>query len=107
MKELQNLPLGATRSAKIFEQDPDEGWTMMQHFHAIPDELLRSTVLGTVAYNDVQHQNHLPDYFEDGPGVYVIAISIEGRSGAFLDTNEIEMLTKEWQPTLKPTTPPN
>ncbi|KXH38164.1 hypothetical protein CSIM01_10479 [Colletotrichum simmondsii] len=94
IKEFENLPLGATRSAKIFEQDPYEGWTMMQLFHAIPDELLRSIVLGTVAYDDIQHQCHLPDYSEDGLGVYVIAISIEGRNGAFLNTDEIEMLTQ-------------
>ncbi|KAL0471301.1 hypothetical protein QR685DRAFT_542636 [Neurospora intermedia] len=66
---------------------------MFQLFYSIPREVLEAVVLGTVAYDDagtirVAGSGGM-SYSLDGCGVYVVGISLEGKSGAFLNGNEL------------------
>jgi hypothetical protein len=63
-------------------------------FHSIPRSVLQSIVLGTVAYDDSNAMplGPLDSLSDDGPGVYVLGLSIAGRMGEFLDLNELDRL---------------
>ena len=60
-------------------------------FHAIPREILKSIVLRTVGYDAYQGMR---GYGKNGPGIYLLSISIEGRDGRFLTWTEMETLVK-------------
>ena len=62
-------------------------------FHAIPRTVLQSLMLGTVAYD----ASSMRGYDTDGPGVYLLSISISGRNGRFLTRLEMETLIENMQ----------
>ncbi|OTB09771.1 hypothetical protein K445DRAFT_28281 [Daldinia sp. EC12] len=60
--------------------------------HTIPRELLRSLILGTVAFDQLKPTGKPVHYAADGPGAYVAAMAIEGRNGKWLSRDEIREL---------------
>ncbi|XXH03225.1 hypothetical protein Hte_009623 [Hypoxylon texense] len=51
--------------------------------HSIPKDLLRSLILGTVAFEAQRLAPRLPCYNAEGPGAYAATMAIEGRNDAF------------------------
>ncbi|TDZ13265.1 hypothetical protein C8035_v006661 [Colletotrichum spinosum] len=85
------------RTIKQFELDPENQWMMIKLMHMVPRELLRSIIQGTVAYDDqpwtrpgAAGQGTLAEYSHDGPGIYVIALSVNNRNGEFLSWDEMQ-----------------
>ncbi|KAK1495356.1 hypothetical protein CTAM01_08485 [Colletotrichum tamarilloi] len=69
-------------------------WETTEVLHIIPRDLLRSIIKGTVAMDFGSNRPH--DYDEDSneAGIYVIAVSVDGRDGRFLDWSELgELIT--------------
>ncbi|TDZ14410.1 hypothetical protein Cob_v012670 [Colletotrichum orbiculare MAFF 240422] len=86
------------RTIEQFELDPENQWMMIKLMHMIPRELLRSIIQGTVAYDDQRWtrpgaagQGTLAEYSHDGPGIYVIALSVNNRNGEFLSWDEMQI----------------
>jgi hypothetical protein len=66
-------------------------------FHSIPRNMLESLILGTVAYDNCRLQNRVTGLSNDGPGIYVLGLSIAGRNGQFLNAGELEVLIKNME----------
>ncbi|KAI0851679.1 hypothetical protein F5Y00DRAFT_259167 [Daldinia vernicosa] len=60
--------------------------------HAIPKDMLRSLILGTVAFDQLKSTRKLAHYAAGGPDVYVAAMAIEDRDGKWLSRNDIRDL---------------
>lgn len=63
-------------------------------FHAIPRSMLESVILGTVAFDRHRTHGRLRGLAEDGPGIYVVGLSIVSRGGRFVDASELNALIK-------------
>ncbi len=61
-------------------------------FMSIPSDALESLVLGTMAFDNNRPQNRVAGLNGDGPGIYVLGISIINRAGEFLDADELKVL---------------
>ncbi|GAB1316793.1 hypothetical protein MFIFM68171_07003 [Madurella fahalii] len=63
-------------------------------FHSIPRNVLESIVLGTIAYDDCRTSGNgrVTGLSGDGPGVYVLGLSIAGRQGEFISAKELRLL---------------
>ncbi|KAG7047474.1 hypothetical protein JMJ77_0010826 [Colletotrichum scovillei] len=77
--------------------DHARGWETTEVLHIIPRDLLRSIIKGTVAMDFGPNRPH--DYDEDSSeaGIYVIAVSVDGRDGKFLNWSELGELTTALQ----------
>ncbi|KAJ0327780.1 hypothetical protein COL5a_005754 [Colletotrichum fioriniae] len=69
--------------------DHSSNWETTEVLHIIPRDLLRSIIKGTVAMDFGPNRPH--DYDEDSTaaGIYVIAVSIDGGDGRFLNWSEL------------------
>lgn len=98
MRELNNVPktktikLGDTIYLLSSVGGPSAQGDTWDLFHTIPRRVLESLMLGTVAFDCSRTQNPLTGLQEDGPGVYVLGLSIAGRHGQFLNAMEMTVL---------------
>ncbi|KAL2120080.1 hypothetical protein VTJ04DRAFT_4106 [Mycothermus thermophilus] len=70
----------------------------MDLFHSVPRDLLASVILGTIAYDTHPQRpqgQRLEGLEDDGPGIYALGISINGRDGAFLTLPELKQLIED------------
>ncbi|KAI0846194.1 hypothetical protein F5Y00DRAFT_254742 [Daldinia vernicosa] len=87
----------AVPSSKIIEAFEDKGEVrnnLRLLFHTLHRKTLRSLLLGTLPHDlyDKDSPNWENIYSQNGPGTYLVGISIEDRRGAFLSRNEIEQV---------------
>ncbi len=93
VRELKHVP--KTRNIKLedtmrlFEQVGADVWDL---FHTIPRDLLESLILGTVAFDNSRAHNRVTGLMKNGPGIYVLGLSIIGRDGQFLNGKELDLL---------------
>ncbi|KAI1375739.1 hypothetical protein F4677DRAFT_445903 [Hypoxylon crocopeplum] len=90
----QDLSATAAAAAQIRADPTQNRREMCVLLHAIPKDLLRSLILGTVAF-DFSQSPKPASYAVDGPGAYVAAMTISGRSGKWLSRNEIAELIQK------------
>ncbi|KAI1478609.1 hypothetical protein F4774DRAFT_426348 [Daldinia eschscholtzii] len=85
--------LGASSHASMqIRRDRTSRRAMCILLHTIPRELLKSLILGTVAFDQLKPTGKPVHYAADGPGAYVAAMAIEGRNGMWLNRDEIREL---------------
>ncbi|KAF5543371.1 hypothetical protein FNAPI_9693 [Fusarium napiforme] len=88
-----NFPVVETVNA-LRQQD----WSMCELLHSMSLPVVQSIAKNTVAYDDFMRKIEcfkLPDAREVIPGVYVIALRIQGRHGQFLNIREMELLIED------------
>ncbi|KAI1468286.1 uncharacterized protein F4812DRAFT_361139 [Daldinia caldariorum] len=88
-----NLP-GSSSAALKIRQDKTNKRAMCILLHSILKDLLRSVILGTVAFDMISPTRKPAHYAADGPGAYVAAMAIDGRDGKWLNRDEIRDLIK-------------
>ncbi|KAI2617200.1 hypothetical protein GGS26DRAFT_603246 [Hypomontagnella submonticulosa] len=95
-KDLQQQDFVACKKVvKCFEDDGGEPYRILRTlFHTFHRETLRPLLFGTLPYDlwDTDSPSWKKIYDPAGAGTYLIGLSIQGRSGAFLNRNEIEQV---------------
>lgn len=84
------------RTISHFDVEFRQQWTMVKLALMIPEDLLKSILGGTVAFDSFNKpsQNWYP---REGPGIYVLGLQVDGRQGKFLRRREIEALVVNLQ----------
>ncbi|KAI2779028.1 hypothetical protein F4815DRAFT_475894 [Daldinia loculata] len=85
----------SSKTIEAFEDKGGEAYNDLRIlFHTLDRKTLRSLLLGTLPHDlyDKDSPNWENIYNQDGPGTYVVGISIEDRRGSFLSRNEIEQI---------------
>lgn len=103
VRELEDVP--KTRHTKLENTirllgqagGPSVDGDVWDLFHTIPRDLLESLVLGTVAFDHSRTQNRVTGLDNNGPGIYILGLSIVGRDGQFLDGRELDLLIQDLQ----------
>ncbi|KAJ3952325.1 hypothetical protein N0V92_011231 [Colletotrichum tropicale] len=101
VEELEKLAKKPARTIIDFKIDSAANkWRMIHLLHAIPRDLLRSIICGTLAYDSTNAR--VEEYSKNGPGIYVIGICINRNTvnrtipnapaGSFLKWDEIAVL---------------
>ncbi|KAI1808774.1 hypothetical protein F4811DRAFT_558879 [Daldinia bambusicola] len=92
--ETQDHVAHAKVVALFEDRDTQEYKDLRVLFHTIHRQVLRSLLLGTLPYDlhDKDHPNWKYIYEGHGAGAYLIGLSINGRRGAFLNREEIEVV---------------
>lgn len=89
--EFKQASIGTDRTVMSFDTDFREQWLMARLTLAIPLDLIKSILAGTVAYDS--HAKPALDWYPlTGPGIYVVGLKVNGRNGKFLSRNEISQL---------------
>lgn len=83
-----------TRTEMWLRTGMAEEWRRFQVFLSIPRQMLESIVLGTVAWDYDNSRGHARDNYkeQEGFGIYVIGLSVQGRDGAWLTARELTRL---------------
>lgn len=89
--EFKQANIDTDRTVMSFDTDFREQWLMARLTLAIPLDLIKSILAGTVAYDN--HAKPSTDWYPlSGPGIYVVGLKVDGRNGKFLSRNEISRL---------------
>ncbi|KAI6083293.1 hypothetical protein F4821DRAFT_271847 [Hypoxylon rubiginosum] len=95
-EELRNQNIACNNIINDFVDEESKAHTDLRIlFHTIHRKTLRSLVLGQLPHDlhDRYSSNWNNVYDKEGPGTYLIGISIEDRQGAFLNWKEIKKVT--------------
>lgn len=82
-----------TNHVAVLEKMQDPRSKIWRIFHTIPRDMLQSLILGTVAF-DFSRVSERPETYRDMNkwGIYIVSISVLGRSGKWLSANELDQV---------------
>ncbi|OTB11960.1 hypothetical protein K445DRAFT_15337 [Daldinia sp. EC12] len=89
----QQAAVPSSKTIGVFENESEDAHEHLRVlFHTLNRKTLRSLLLGTLPYDLYDEDSPKCEnmYNRDGPGTYLIGISIEDRRGAFLSGNEVK-----------------
>ncbi|KAI1138011.1 hypothetical protein F5Y05DRAFT_418922 [Hypoxylon sp. FL0543] len=90
----KNIPGSNKAELEILADRHSNERAMFMLLHAIPKDLLKSLILGTVAFDFLSSTTPPKHYDSEGAGAYVAAMAIEGRNGKWLSRIDVRDLRK-------------